>query len=235
MDIDWHQSYEDGKKAFDNMDYKAALENLKKVAAVKDGFADVYNMLGVIYFYDNKTNDAIKSFLDALRINPGYTEALLNLSVVYNEAGEFEKAQAVYAQAVASSKSDRTTYLDPVVKGKLANMHLRIAQVYKELGIYEDAVYEYRKALNLRPEFADIRTSLGMVYRDMRDYSRAVREFEEALRLNPDYSNARIQLGLTYYVMGEMERAKAEWLKVTRENPNDRLAKMYLNILEKKS
>ncbi|MBI5560208.1 MAG: tetratricopeptide repeat protein [Deltaproteobacteria bacterium] len=234
MAAEWHRYYEEGKKAFEEMDYAAALENLKKVVEVKGNFADVYNMLGVIYFNGNRTGDAIESFLNALKINSRYTEALLNLSVVYNEAGELDKAQAVYAQARAASGNLRQSYLDPVVKAKIANMHVKIADIYKDLGLHEDAVYEYKKALGLRPDFVDIRTSLGVVYRDMKDFSRAVREMETAAKANPDYSNVRVQLGLTYYMMGERERAKAEWLKVTRKNPNDRLAKMYLNILERR-
>ncbi|MBI5599308.1 MAG: tetratricopeptide repeat protein [Deltaproteobacteria bacterium] len=233
MGADWHEHYEEGRKAFEDRAYASALSHLEKVAGLKDNFADVHNMLGVIYFNDNRLEDAIKSFHKAIKINPQYTEALLNLSVVYNETGELANAQAVYAQAKATSGGVRTTYLDPVVRAKLANMHVELADVYKDLGLYDDAVREYKKALGMRPEFADIRTSLGVVYRDTRDFSKAIREMEEAARINPDYANAKIQLGLTYYMMGEKERAKAEWLKVLRTNPNDRLAKMYMSLLKR--
>lgn len=230
MEKGWQHNYDLGKKYFDERKYDAALQYLEKVAAEKSQFADVYNMLGFIYYSNSRFEDAIRAFSKALEINPAYTEASLNLSVVYNELGQFDRSSEVYEQA-RDGRKDAKSYLDPFVKGKLANMHSGLGAIYKDLGFYTEAADEFRKALALRPEFIDIRTSLGVVLRDMKDFDAAISELEETLRQSPEYSHGRIQLGLTYYTMGQHDRAKTEWLKVLRSNPNDRLAQMYMNLL----
>lgn len=230
MEKGWQHNYDLGKRAFEEKKYDTAQQYLEKVAAEKNHFADVYNMLGLIYYSQSRFEDAIKAFRRSIEINPSYTEASLNLSVVYNELGQFERSTEVYSLA-RDARKDAHSYLDPFVRGKLANMHHGIGTIYKDLGFYAEAADEFRKALKLRPEFSDIRTGLGVVLRDMKDYARAVEELEEAVRQNPEFPAPRVQLGLTFYVMGQHEKAKTEWLKVLRRHPNDKMAQMYMNLL----
>jgi tetratricopeptide (TPR) repeat protein len=230
MEKGWQHNYDLGKRSFDERNYDIALQYLEKVAAEKSQFADVYNMLGLIYYYGSRFEDAIKAFRKAIEINPAYTEASLNLSVVYNELGQFERSSEVYAMA-REGRKDAESYLDPYVKGKLANMHSGLGAIYKDLGFYNEAADEFKKALKLRPGFVDIKTSLGVVYRDMKDYENALRELEETVSQNPEYAHSRVQLGLTYYTMGQQEKARSEWLKVLRANPEDKVAQMYMNLL----
>jgi len=230
MEKGTQHNYDLGKKAFDEKKYDTAQQYLEKVAVERAGYADVHNMLGLIYYEQSRFDDALKSFHKALDINPSYTEAALNLSVIYNELGRFDKSVEAYGLA-KQGRTGAHSYLDPYVKGKLANMHADLGTIYKDLGFYTEAVEEYKKALRLRPEFVDLKTSLGVVYRDLRDFNSAVRVLQEAVGQNPGYPSSRIQLGLTFYVMGQHEKAKTEWLKVLREHPRDRMAQMYMNLL----
>jgi len=229
----WQDHYEIGLKAFEEKNYSEAQYHLEEVVKVKGGFADIYNLLGVIYQMNGKVNDAITVFKKALEINPAYTEAALNLSIAYNERGEFDNAAEVYSTAKHRDQGEKSSYLDPYVKGKLANMHAELGSIYRDLAFYKEASEEYKKGLLLRPEFADIRTNLGIAYRGMNDFSKAVSEFEEALKINPYYAHARLQLGVTYYLMDHKEMAKSEWLKVLHETPDEKRAEMYLNLLKK--
>ncbi len=230
MSKGWQHNYDSGRKAFDDGKHDIALKYLEKAAAEKNDYADVFNMLGLIYYYNGRFNDAVLSFKKALAINPSYTEASLSLSVVYNETGMFDKGRAAYEMAKTSRK-DAPTYLDPYVKGRVANMHAALGAIYKDLGFYGEAIDEFKKALALRPEFVDIKTELGAAYRDLKDFDNAVRELSEAIRLNKDYATPRIQLGLTYYTMGLSELAKEQWLKVIETRPEDKMARMYMTLL----
>lgn len=230
MDKGWQHNYDAGKKAFEERRYDVALQLLSQVAFEKSNYADVFNMLGLIYYYKGRFPDAVTSFQKALETNPRYTEASLNLSVVYNELGRFDKAREAYAVAKDTTK-EAHSYLDPFVKGRLANMHFNLGTIYKDLGYYAQAVEEYKKALLLRPDFVDIKTELGVVYRDRRDFANSVKELAEAVELHEDYTMPRIQLGLTYYTMGQNEKARVEWKKVLEKDPEDKLAKMYMTLL----
>ncbi|MFQ5330107.1 MAG: tetratricopeptide repeat protein [Thermodesulfobacteriota bacterium] len=231
MDKEWQVHYEVGLKAFEEMNYRDAQYHLEAVIKKKDGFADVYNLLGVIYQMDENIDDAISMFKKALEINRAYTEAALNLSIAYNEKGEFVLAEDIYAEAKERERGEEDSNLDPYVKGKLANMHAELGSIYGDLAFYREAAEEYKKGLALRPEFADIRTKLGIAFRGMKDFSRAISEFEGALQIKPDYFHARLHLGVTYYLMNYKDKAKAEWLKVRHEAPDEKRADMYLHLV----
>jgi tetratricopeptide (TPR) repeat protein len=233
MAKNWQECYEQGRRAFEERNYKEAQKKLEEVLKVKDSFADVYNMLGVVCQIGGKVDEAIDKFKKALDINPGYTEASLNLAVTYNEKGEFGMAEQVYLSAKEKSQHEKTSYLDPYVKGKLANMHAELGSIYRDLGFYSEAVDEYKMALALRANFVDIKNNLGISYRGIKDFSRAIKEFKEVIKINPNYSSARLQLGITYYLMNQNERARAQWLRVLRDTPNDVIARMYMNLVKK--
>ena len=113
-------------------------------------FADVWNMLGVIYHAQGKFQKAIDCFSNALSINPNYTEAQLHLAVTYNDLGQYDKAQKIYRQAkeykgVEADAQDRLP--DSFVRGKLANMHAELGDTYWGIGLFEEALEEYSKAL----------------------------------------------------------------------------------------
>ena len=231
MEKGLHEYFELGKQAFESRDYGSAIKNLEMAVKGDGNFADVLNLLGVAYYIVGRYDDAVSALKKALEINPRYTEAALNLSVVYNEKGDFEESQKVYALAKYAVKDEKTPYMDHHVKGKLANMYARIGDIYRDFGLYAEAVEEYKKALGLRPEFVDIKTSLGAVYRDMGNFSSSVKELKEAVEMNPAFRRSRVQLGLTYYIMGDNAKARAEWLTVLKRTPGDRLVRMYMKLL----
>lgn len=227
----WQYYYDLGKKAFDDKKYDSAIIYLENVIKDKEGFADVYNMLGLLYFNKSRHEDAIRSFKKALEINPKYMDASLNLTVVYNELGQLDQSSGVYEKAKNLSGSGNASYLDPFVKGKLANMHADLGTIYKDLGMYADAADEYRKGLRLKPEFMDIRINLGTVYRSMKEYGKSISELNEAVRLNPRYAEPVTQLGLTYYMMGDVDMAREQWGRALALRPDDKKAQMYLNLI----
>src|SRR5215467_10921305 len=134
-------------------------------------------MLGVVYHSQGRFSDAEEAFETALRLNPRYTEAALNLSVTYNDRGKYDRAREVYTRAVSASASQPDA-LDQFARGKLANMHADLGAAYASFGRFDDAVREYLRALELCPEFADLRVRLGNVYCNMGVHNSAIAELE---------------------------------------------------------
>jgi tetratricopeptide (TPR) repeat protein len=200
------------------------------VAETKLEFADVFDMLGVIYHQQGRLNDAEAMFKRALKINPNYTEAALNLAVTCNDLGKYADAKEIYGRALMNSKS-APKQLDPYAKGKIANMHADVGSAYHDVGQYVDAVREYEKALALCPSFHDIRTRLGTTLREMGSLVAATREFERIRHDNPKYSPARVNLGLTYYTMGRRADALAEWQQILGLEPTNKSAAMYIAMV----
>ena len=72
-----------GRDAYRKKEYSRAEDYLTRVAEQHDDFADVFNMLGVIYHDRGLFTKAQQNFERALAINPRYTEAALNLAVTW--------------------------------------------------------------------------------------------------------------------------------------------------------
>lgn len=219
-----------GKHYFEQKEFKKAEGFLGRVLEKTDRYADVYNMMGVIQHAEGRFTAAIDFFKHALTINPRYTEALLNLAVLYNDLGQYDDAKKLYGQVHKKTKAPKP-HIEPVLRGKLSNLHANIGDIYRSVGSQKFAIEEYSKALRLNPEYADIRTKLGQCYREDGQLQKAKKELMEALKHKKAYSPARVQLGLTYYAMGKIPEAKKEWKAVLTKNPGNDYANMYLRLV----
>ncbi|HEY4183548.1 MAG TPA: tetratricopeptide repeat protein [Polyangia bacterium] len=219
-----------GRDHYQAGEYDLALPYLTEIADGEGEFADVFDMLGVIYHQQGKVTEAEKMFERALAINANYTDAALNLAVTYNDLGKYKEANAIYARVIDTSKN-APRQLDPYAKGKLANMHADLGAAYRDLGQFVDAVREYEKALALCPTFHDIRTHLGAMLREAGNLPAAAREFERVREDKPRYIPARLHLGLVYYTQGRRPEALAEWQDILSIEPTNKSATMYIAMV----
>src|SRR5271169_5198419 len=99
----------------------------------------------------------------------------------------FQKAILLLAGAVllASCSSDPNTR-------KLK--YLRSGEKYSKSGKYQEAVIEFRNALEVDPRFAPAHYQLGSAYLALKKTDSAYRELNEAVTLDPSNSQAQIEL-----------------------------------------
>jgi tetratricopeptide (TPR) repeat protein len=218
------------KTSYSARDFAQARSLLEDIVVRHPGFADVHNMLGVVYHDAGLFSKAQEALEEALRINPRYTEAALNLAVLYNDLGKYAEARETYARALSYVRTQKTS-LDPFVAGKIANMHAEVAEAYQTAGHLEAAIAEYAKALAVRPTFADIRTRLARVLVETRQHTLAADELQRALQDRPDYVPARVQLGICCYAMGRRDEAVRQWTQVLQNDPQNASAAMYLRLV----
>ncbi len=231
MDKETLLRLERGREHYQNKEYSKAEPYLVKVAQEESGFADVMNMLGVIYHDRGQVALAQEYFEKSLRINPRYTEAALNLAVTYNEQGMYEEARRIHEHATSLQPS-ASKEIEPYARGKLTNMHADLGQAYAELQMHEKAINEYRTALDLSPDFIDIRTRLAQLLRDAGHMDDAIGEFEKVKAKNESYVPARVSLGAAHFARGDKAAAKDEWARVLEIDPENRTAGMYLRMVE---
>jgi tetratricopeptide (TPR) repeat protein len=231
--------YKQGTEAFAKGDYEAAEPAFQQILAIKPTFADIQNKMGIIYNQTNRLELAAKAFEKALETNPGYTEASLNLAITYSDLGMYEQSREVFERAAKFTEDklgmSRDIGLDPFVKGKLADEHLRIGTIYYNLRMLDEAIEEYQKALRHSPNFADIITHLGIALREKGRYDEAIAQFNRAKQSNPRYIPARLHLGITYYSQGFMGLAEEEWREALVFDPQNSAVRTYLNFVKPQS
>lgn len=230
MDDKLREALATGRELYAKKEYARAESYLAQVAAEDVPYADVYHMLGVVHHQAGQFSKALSCFEEALRINPAYTEAALNLAVTYNDMGKYQEAKTIYLSALTQSTRPGGK-LDSFVLGKLANMYAEIAEVYAAAGAFDEAIGEYRRALKLRPTFIDIRLKLSRALRDNNQPEDALREVKTLLGQTPDYLPARVQRGLIEFSLGKADEAIETLRDVLEDNPDHRRAKLYLDMI----
>lgn len=80
-------------QAIQNGDYAGAIRELKKAIAVNADYPDLHNYLGIAYGNSGMGDDAIEEFETALKINPYYLKARLNLALALYDQGRHAEAQ----------------------------------------------------------------------------------------------------------------------------------------------
>ena len=230
MTPEQQEIYEQGKTCFEQGKINDALKFFLELTRDNpDRFADLHNKIGIIYHKKGVFQSAITSLEKALKINPSYTEAAINLSIVYNEMGKYEEAGRIFQMAVKAVSKARKIK-DPYIEGRLANEHAHLGSQYYSLGRYKEAITEFKKALKLRPWFADIMTLLGTAYRDHGDFENAIETFQQAIEINQRHLPAVINLGVTYYMMGFVDLALKEWNTALEVDPKNRDARVYISL-----
>jgi tetratricopeptide (TPR) repeat protein len=167
----------------------------------------------------------------ALRLNPGYAEAMLALATVYERQGDFDRSREVTERARAAAPAGEGR-LDATTRGKLANLQATLGDAYREVGELREAMEAYRKALDRCPTFHDIRLRLAVVLREIGLPHQALAELERVRRANPGWLDASVQIGLVLYTLGRSEEAIREWQRVIAHAPDHRDAAMYLRMLD---
>ncbi|MBI5526708.1 MAG: tetratricopeptide repeat protein [Deltaproteobacteria bacterium] len=220
-----------GTEAFHGKEYDKAEQSFLKALHIGKPFADVYYMMGIIFYHKGDLKKACGYLEEAVAINPGYTEAATNLALVYNELGNYRDARRVYDTMAKTSSPVREGELEPYLKSKVANMYADIGDVFRSCGHHILAVEEYRRALGFCPQYLDIRNKLAQSLRDLGRHEDAITAFREILGANANFHGARVNLGVTLYATGRHAEAAAEWREVLRRDYANKSARMYLRMI----
>jgi len=92
------------------------------------------------------------------------------------------------------------------------------------MGLYEQAIREYREALRINPDNAAAHSNLGNAFQAKDFPDEAIREYREALRINPDHALAHSNLGVALKAKGLVDEAIRKYREALRINPDDALA-----------
>jgi tetratricopeptide (TPR) repeat protein len=136
------------------------------------------------------------------------------MGIVLAHLGRTEEAGPFYARSAAASP-------DPLAYNNLGTW-------YQQRGDLEEAERNYRRAVEIKPQFAQAHDNLGIVYARRGDIERAIESFRTALRLDPGSCTAAINLGNALEQAGRPEEARREWQLALERDPTCEGAKWAL-------
>ena len=114
--------------------YRAALDKTPK----KDR-AILYNKCGIVELHLSQLDDARKDFVNAIKRNKQYAEAVNNLGVAYYLKRDYKKAAKIYQKAIEISPN-------------AASFHSNLGRAYFAMKKQDLATMEYIRALEIDPD-----------------------------------------------------------------------------------
>jgi serine/threonine-protein kinase len=125
---------------------------------------------------------------------PKLADGSICLGMLYNETGNYEKAQRQFQRALELNPTSDDSY-----RG--------LGLAYEHLGKFDDAEATYRRAINLRSQDWAGYNWLGSFYASRGRYQDAVQMFAQVVALAPDSFRGHSNLGATYLAWGRYSDA----------------------------
>jgi tetratricopeptide (TPR) repeat protein len=91
--------------------------------------------------------------------------------------------------------------------------YVNVGVVLDKMGHHDDAIFDYRHALELNPKSADGYNNLGAAFAGKGDLSAAAENYQRAVELNPAYYQAWTNLGVTHAKLGKRDEAIDDFQK----------------------
>lgn len=211
--------------------YQAAEDLVRSALSEMGPFANLLNLLGVIFHRQSNFSQAIEYFEQAIAANPRFVESALNLSATYADLGFYDQAERVYSEAMSRTSDERA--LPELVLGRLANLHNATALGYEQAGLIDEATREFEKALAVYPRMPDVRIRLAKIFLRKERFQACRDQLTTILDDNPSHIESLNLLGAVCFRMGDRDEAVKYWEKSQKSNPHDKTSKTYLSSLER--
>ncbi len=147
-----------------------AEEYAQRAAALDPKLPLVHFLLGELYLYKSRVNEAIAEFQKELEINPGHAPTYYKLADAYSRVQKFEDAERLL---------QRSIWLDATSTGPFILM----GKVLEKKGEAELAVRALQRAAAMDPNNPTTHHLLGQAYRDMGKKEEAETELKLAEEL----------------------------------------------------
>lgn len=208
--------------------YELALADYNKAIELNPLDVESFNMRGITHNRKGDHGRAIADFSRAVEIDPNYTFAFSNRGDVYMAMGRFDLATVDYTVAINKMKTRPSVRLGLYYNDR--------GRAYLALKIYEQALADFNKAIELSPGY-DPYYSRGQYYFAKQDYENALADYTKAIELISKWSsvpslkyethNFYNHRGLTHLAIRDYDKAIADFTKAIELYWSD--ATVYLN------
>ena len=175
---------------------------------------------------------ALKSYNQALELNPGYAHALCNRGVVLASLTRLDEALQSYDKALALDPRYAITYYNRGVllheqkdwSGALQSYelaiqfdpgrfhaHFNLGLVQRELQQWDAALASFERAIAINPEVPAPYFNRGVLQQQLRQFAAALQSYEKAIALNPGLYQAFFKSGSVYQELKDPDKALASY------------------------
>ncbi len=135
-----------------------ARQALLDAVAKDDSHAEAWNNLGIVYYREKNYPKAVEAYEQATQLDPKFASAFNNLGTVYLRSFLEQKDRELVPKAIAAF--DRAIQND----SRLASAYNGRASAFKFTNRPDEAIRDWKQAMELQPDFVDVYFNLGITY-----------------------------------------------------------------------
>ncbi len=124
-------------------------------------------------------------------------EQIINQAFKFQSQGNLSEAAKLYQYFINQGFKDHRVFSNYGV-------------VLKNLGQSQDAELSYRKAIEIKPDLADVHYNLGNLLKELGKSQDAELSYRKAIEIKPDYADAHYNLGKILRDLGQLKEAALE-------------------------
>jgi tetratricopeptide (TPR) repeat protein len=210
-------------KTYQDGGYQQALDPLQKAVTRVPNDAEIRYRIGLVNRALNHPDDAVKSYLEAMRLDPSFTDARLQYAGLLLDPGRSDPAEAIRQLLV--------------LRDGLANdsrAYLILSLAYQRASLCTESVQAGAKAVLLNPEPGsqppEAYFELAESQRLCKNYENAVDAYKEYLRLSDFQTTAADEFN--YWVLGSFFGIGRKYLPARRDQWEKFRLDAYLGMCE---
>ena len=165
---------------------------------------DLYNNLGYLYTQKNDYENAVKCYKQSIKLNPQFELAKHNLVVALKKTGISDDPILKYDYYIKELETgiqknkweDNVKLCEKLIELFPNDFKVRFyyANVLFTIGKIDDAIIQYKKAIEINSRNIYSHINLGIAYMKKGLNNLAKEEFNEALNIDPNNEIAKMQL-----------------------------------------
>lgn len=189
--------------------YDDAIVVLEGMLKEMQDSSDLQYLTGVSYDGKGDDDKAMAYFKLVTPDNRFYENAVVHISVLYQEQQKITEAIA-YIKTAIENIPDNPEFM------------LYLGSFYEEIEAYDDAETALRRGLDIDPGHIRIQFRLGVVYDKWGKKSESIAAMKKVIALDPENANALNYLGYTYADMGtNLDEAESLIREALKYKPDD--------------
>ena len=200
-----------GLKQAKNQDYQSALKSFNRVIEIDPDDGRAFFNRGICYITSENYDQALSDFDNAEAKDFTCLELKLNRAIALDKKGETQKAIGEYKLIL----HEQPLY---------APAHYNIAVLFEDkiikTGEYDryaaDAIYHYKRALELDRSFYEASFNISRIYYAMDEVTMSIKWLKKCIELNSNFPEAHLFLAKLYLEKGAYNNALAQVEKMEK-------------------
>lgn len=160
--------------------------------------------------------------------SPNSVRTNLSLASEYRVKAEVSQEPVIRKQFFDSSI--KYFQKGAVIYDKDPEIFYNLGVTYYEMGDKENAIKEYLKAIEKKPDYILALNNLGVIYFERQEYENALKCFSSSLKYDKNNANAYASAGAVYHNKGNYDIALKNYEKAISINP--KLIYVYDNLIK---